>query len=137
MESRVKIIFYWQLIGICYILHNLLHLSEIYYGKEMLILDANGVTPMGAQIFTILVSTMPFILAVLSLNVFNKGFLWASFVWSVLLACLNTLHLAETLSSDVLDFSQIVLLLFVLVVNLLLSVALWKSVREQKHKAVA
>ncbi len=134
IQSRIKIIFYWALIGVCFILHNLLHLSEIYYGKDMLIANTAGIMPVSVQIFTVLVSIMPFILAVLSLNFFKKGFLWASFVWSILLLCLNAVHFGQTAAEEVFDLAQTVLLLFILVMNLLLSFTLWRSVRSGKDR---
>lgn len=129
MQSTIKIVFYWILIGVCFILHNLLHLSEIYYGKEMLMINNNGEAPMGAQIFNVLVSIMPFVIAVVSLNVAKKWFIWFSFVWSILLFLLNLAHLGETVFEPVFDISQTVLLTLVLIINLLLSIELWKSTK--------
>lgn len=137
MRTIDKIIFYWILIGVCFILHNLLHLSGIYYGKDMLLADTAGVMPLGVHIFTILVSASPFIFAVLFLNLFSKRLLWwVSLSWSILFLVLNLAHFIETIAFEKpFDLSQSALLLFILIVNGLLTHALWKSVKQRKEKS--
>ncbi|MDR2470311.1 MAG: hypothetical protein LBD27_07535, partial [Tannerella sp.] len=57
-----------------------------------------------------------------------------SFVWSALFLLLNAVHLYETLFVEKFDLSQAALLSFVLVVNVLLSLAIWKGVKTGRKK---
>jgi len=128
-----KIVFYWILIGVCFILHNLLHLSGIYYGKEMQLAATDGVMPLGIHIFTILVSASPFVFAVLFLNLCSKILLWVSLSWSILFLVLNLAHFIATVAFEKpFDLSQSVLLLFILIVNGMLTYVLWKYLKQIK-----
>jgi hypothetical protein len=55
-------------------------------------------------------------------------------VWSALFLLLNAVHLYETLFVEKFDLSQAALLSFVLVVNVLLSLAIWKGVKTGRKK---
>lgn len=137
MHTTTKIIFYWLLIGICFILHNSLHQFEIYYGKSMDIVDAGGVLPLGIHIFTILVSISPFILSVLFLNFSSKVLSWSALVWSILFLLLNIAHMIEAIAVEKpFNLSQVVLLSFIVVTNILLTLTLWKHAKTAKEQAV-
>ncbi len=137
MNTTTKIVFYWLLIGICFILHNSLHQFEIYYGKSLDIVNAAGVIPLGVHIFTILVSTSPFILALLFLNLSSKGLSWGALVWSILFLLLNIAHMIEAIAVEKpFNLSQVVLLSFIVVANVLLALTLWKQIKEKKEQAV-
>lgn len=133
----IKIVFYWILIGVCFILHNSLHQFEIYYGKTMDIVNAAGVIPLGVHIFTILVSTSPFILALIFLNFSSKGLSWGALVWSILFLLLNVAHMMEAIAVErPFNLSEVVLLSFIVVANILLSLALWKQIKLRKEEAI-
>lgn len=137
MHTTTKIIFYWLLIGICFILHNSLHQFEIYYGKSMDIVDAGGVLPLDIHIFTILVSISPFILSVLFLNFSSKVLSWSALVWSILFLLLNIAHMIEAIAVEKpFNLSQVVLLSFIVVTNILLTLTLWKHAKTAKEQAV-
>lgn len=135
MHTTAKIVFYWILIGVCFILHNLLHLSGIYYGKDMLLDDTAGVIPLGVHIFTLLVSVSPFIFTLLFLNFSSKGLLWTALSWSLLFLILNMAHFIETIAVEKpFNLSQGILLLFIFIVNVLLAHTLWHSVKQRKKR---
>lgn len=137
MHTTTKIIFYWLLIGICFILHNSLHQFEIYYGKSMDIVDAGGVLPLGIHIFTILVSISPFILSVLFLNFSSKVLSWSALVWSILFLLLNIAHMIEAIAVEKpFNLSQVVLLSFIVITNILLTLTLWKHAKIAKEQVV-
>lgn len=133
MDSKIKIIFYWLLIGVCFILHNSLHELEVFYGKNLDIINANGVIPLGVHIFTILSLVSPFILALLFMNFSSKGLSWSATIWSILFLLLNIIHLFETLIIErPFNLAQAVLLSFIVVTNILLTKTLWKYNKEFK-----
>lgn len=137
MHTTTKIIFYWLLIGICFILHNSLHQFEIYYGKSKDIVDASGVLPLGIHIFTILVSISPFILSVLFLNFSSKVLSWSALVWSILFLLLNIAHMIEAIAVEKpFNLSQVVLLSLIVITNILLTLTLWKHAKIAKEQVV-
>lgn len=135
--TKTKIIFYWILIGVCFILHNSLHELDTFYGKNTEIIDASGVIPLGVHIFTILTQMSPFILAFLFLNFSNKGFLWGAMVWSILFLILNIVHLVETIAIErPFNLSQVVLLSFIVLINIMLTLTIWKYAGKSKPEEV-
>lgn len=133
MDSRIKIIFYWILIGVCFILHNSLHELEVFYGKDIDIIDAAGVIPLGVHIFTILALVSPFIFVLLFLNFSSKGLSWVALVWSIFLLFLNIAHMIETIAIErPFNLSQAVLLTFIVISNILLTVTIWKYTKQNK-----
>lgn len=137
MHTTTKIVFYWILIGVCFILHNSLHELEVFYGKSVDIIDAAGVIPLGVHIFTILGLTSPFVLALLFLNFSSKGLSWGAFVWSILFLFLNTAHLIEAIAVEKpFNLSQVVLLSFIVITNILLAITLWRSAKQKKEQEV-
>ena len=129
MDSKTKISFYWLLMGVCFILHSLLHFSGLFFGVDIKIAGATGEIPLFVQVFNTVINTGTFVMALLAANLDRKGFRWFSFVWSALFLPLNAVHLCETLFVEKFDLSQAALLTFVLVVNVMLSLAIWKSLK--------
>jgi hypothetical protein len=134
METKWRIAFCWLLLGACFILHSYFHLFGLFFGVDVTMPDAAGEVPLSMQVFNTIVQTGTFVLALLSIYLTAKGFLWFSFVWSLLFIVLNIFHWYETVFVEAFDLSQAVLLTFVPVINVLLSVSLWKSLKaEQEH----
>jgi hypothetical protein len=131
MNTQIKTAFYWLLLGICFITHTLLHIYGLFYGVDIRLPEAAGEVSPGVQAFNTVIFTVTFLMALLSINLSGKGFRRFSFVWSVLLLLLNIFHLGATVFVEVFDLSQVCLLSFVLVVNVLLSVTLWKRLKQQ------
>ncbi|TFD94707.1 hypothetical protein E2605_15200 [Dysgonomonas capnocytophagoides] len=101
------------------------------------IVDAGGVLPLDIHIFTILVSISPFILSVLFLNFSSKVLSWSALVWSILFLLLNIAHMIEAIAVEKpFNLSQVVLLSFIVVTNILLTLTLWKHAKTAKEQAV-
>ncbi|MDR0505963.1 MAG: hypothetical protein LBH32_03975 [Dysgonamonadaceae bacterium] len=130
MDAKQRISFYWLLMGVCFILHNLLHLFGLFFGENITLPNTTGEVPLFVQVFNTVVMTGTFVMALLAANLNGKGFNWFSLVWSGLFLLLNASHLYETLFIEKFDVSQAVLLTLVLVINVLLILALWKGVRK-------
>jgi uncharacterized membrane protein len=103
----------------------------LFYGIDIRLPDAAGEVPLGTHVFNTVIFTVTFLMALLSVQLTCRGFRWVSFVWSALLLLLNLFHLGATALVEAFDLSQVCLLTFVLAVNVLLTVALWKSLREK------
>ena len=136
-DTRIKIIFYWLLIGICFILHNSLDALEVTFGKAVEIIQNEGVIPLETHVFSILVQISPFILVLLSLNLTSKKLSLFSLIWSILFLILNTAHLLEVLFIESpFNLTQTVLLTLILLINIMLTISLLKSLKQTSNKAV-
>ncbi|WP_139785116.1 hypothetical protein [Parabacteroides sp. Marseille-P3160] len=132
MDLRMKVTIYWSLIGICLIAHCAFCILDIVYGKSIVAPEANGQIPLAAHLITTLTITGSFLFAVLTMNFSSKIFQWIAFIWSILLLLLNAAHLVETIIEDHTNVSQILVVLFVFVINILLTLDLWKLQKENK-----
>lgn len=119
-EQQFKIAFLWLLIIVCYILHSVYHLSDLFFGIDISIPNAQEEVPLATHIFHLLVEIPVLIFALLSLYRKGKIFYRISFILSILLCALNFTHCIETLIKEPSEFSQIALLSFIFVVNLIL-----------------
>lgn len=136
-DTRIKIIFYWLLIGVCFILHNSLDALEVTFGKAVEIIQNEGVIPLETHVFSILVQISPFILVLLSLNFTSKKLSLFSLIWSILFLILNTAHLLEVLFIEIpFNLTQTVLLTLILLINIMLTISLLKSLKQNSNKAV-
>lgn len=136
-DTRIKIIFYWLLIGVCFILHNSLDALEVTFGKAVEIIQNEGVIPFETHVFSILVQISPFILVLLSLNFTSKKLSLFSLIWSILFLILNTAHLLEVLFIESpFNLTQTVLLTLILLINIMLTISLLKSLKQISNKAV-
>jgi hypothetical protein len=106
----------------------------LFYGVDIRLPEAPGEVPLGDQAFNTVVFTVTFLIAFLSINLSGKGFRWFSLVWSALFLPLNVFHLGATLFVEAFDLSQSILLTFVLAVNVLLTITLWKGLKEYSCK---
>ena len=132
MDTRIKTAIYWLLLGICFLTHTLFHMYGLFYGADIRLPDATeGEVPLGVQAFNTVIFTVTFLMALLSIHLSGRGFRRFSFVWSVLFLLLNVFHLGATVFVEAFDLSQACLLTFVLAVNVLLTVTLWKSLKQK------
>ncbi|MDR2410705.1 MAG: hypothetical protein LBE13_21695 [Bacteroidales bacterium] len=134
MNTQIKLAFYWLLLGIFFLLHTLLHMYGLCYGVDIRIAGFTGEIPLGIQVFNTVIFNVTFLMALLSANLSGKGFRWVSLIWSFLLLLLNIFHLGATIFMEKFDLSQVCLLTLVLVVNVLLTGALWKDLKKSSVK---
>ena len=132
MDTKIKSAFYWLLLGICFLAHTLLHMYGLFHGVDIRVPDATGEVSLAVQPFNTVIFTVTFLLALLSVNLSGKGFRGFSLAWASLFLPLNIFHLGATAFVEAFDLSQVCLLTFVLAVNVLLIVELWKSSRQVK-----
>jgi hypothetical protein len=130
MDIKMKTAFYWQLLGICFLTHTLLHMYGLFYGTDIRLPEAGGEVPLGIQAFNTVIFAVTFLMALLSVHFSGKGFRWFSLVWSALFVLLNTFHLAATVWVEKFDLSQACLLTLALAANVLLTGTLWKRVKK-------
>lgn len=134
MNTQIKTAGYWLLLGICFLTHTLFHMYGLFYGADIRLPDATGgETPLGVQAFNTVIFTLTFLMALRSIQLSGKIFRWLSLVWSALFLLLNLFHWAATVFVEAFDLSQVCLLSFVPVVNVLLTLTLWKGLRKKNE----
>jgi hypothetical protein len=107
----------------------------LFYGVDIRLPDlTTNEVPLGVQAFNTVIFTLTFLMALLSIHLSGRIFRWVSLVWSSLFLLLNLFHWVATVFMEAFDLSQICLLSFVPVVNVLLTVALWKSLKQSSVK---
>lgn len=129
ISRTYRIIILWMLLIIGYILHAIYHLSEIFFGIDIKLPEANGTVPPIVHLFRIVLEVGTMIIVLFWLKTQHQFLVWFSFVWSVLLFILNAVHWVEALSTELNNYSQVALLLVILIVNGFLSWELWQKIR--------
>ncbi|MFT4205028.1 MAG: hypothetical protein QM610_14080 [Chitinophagaceae bacterium] len=134
MNPNIRVPFLWLTISVCYIMHGSYNLSALFFGVDIKLPDAKGVVPAGTHVFRILVEILVLVVFLISLYAKSKTFYVFSYVLAILFALLNIVHLAETITTEIQDYSQLALLSFVVVANILLvmdSQRSWKSLKQK------
>lgn len=102
------------------VLHFNYHVSEIFYGIEILKPGANGTIPLTAHLTKNIFYHIP-ILIVLSLLSFNhKAFRLIHLILSALFSIAHLQHLFTELKQNTYDLSQLPLLSIVLLISLMI-----------------
>ncbi|MDR0749641.1 MAG: hypothetical protein LBF62_08730 [Tannerellaceae bacterium] len=132
MNTQIKTSIYWLLLGVCFLTHTVFHIYGLFYGADIRLPDlTTNEVPLGVQAFNTVIFTLTFLMALLSLHLSGRGFRWVSLMWSALFLLLNLAHLAGAVFMEAFDLSQVCLLCFVPVVNVLLILTLWKSLKQK------
>ncbi|MEL6717469.1 MAG: hypothetical protein AAFP82_02010 [Bacteroidota bacterium] len=129
MNITTRIAFLWLLIAVGISIHSLLKTAAyVFFSDEKL--DLGNEIPMENHIISIVAMILPMVFALCTLFFKSKTLVWIAFIYSILLALLNTFHASEPLSSSPLNISQAVLLTFIAVVNIVLVLQLNKWRKE-------
>jgi hypothetical protein len=106
----------------------------LFYGADIRLSDATtNEVPLGVQAFNTVIFTLTFLMALLSIHLSGRIFRWFSLVWSSLFLLFNLFHWVATVFMEAFDLSQVCLLSFVPVVNVLLILTLWKRLRTKNE----
>ncbi len=125
-EMKNKIAMLWLFLGVGFLLHHVYGLAGIYFGKDLVIEGATGTVPDWAHYYRVLFELIILIFALGTLEVEKKWFKLSSFIWSILLGVFNAYHIIEALLYESSNYSEIVLLVWMLAVSVALVFALQK-----------
>lgn len=126
---RFRIAFLWALLLLGFIQHAVYHLAELHFGIDIAMKGANGTVPAMVHVFRLLVDLPSMLFLLLTLYIGGRGFYVTSLVWAVLLGLLNIYHAVITAVMEPGEISQIALLLFVAVANVLLVLELRRALK--------
>lgn len=125
MSNVCKITYFWLFIAVGYVFHSLYHLSGGVFGEDIKMAGATGTMPYCLHFFRIVLEIGSLTMALLTTQLSSEVFRRISFVWAILLGLANGVHLFEELTQSPDNLSQIALLAWILVVNILLVFSLY------------
>lgn len=131
MNRQQKISTSWLVIAIAIVIHNALEIGEALFFKELPEKPFAENIPVAVHVINVSALVTPLILGFLSQFYPKKGFKMFSFIFAILLALLNLAHLAEQVAGGMENVTQLILLMFVVVVNITLILMLNKWRKEQ------
>lgn len=126
MKVQLKVIVSWLIIPIALLITVFIYITEHGLPKHPL---NKGGTPTYASLIYIFSMIIPLIIGFISLFIKNTGFKWGSLVYAILLGVLNIINFIENILNNPLDYAQVILLLFIVIVNVWLIILLnqWKK----------
>ncbi|PXY44830.1 hypothetical protein [Flavobacterium hydrophilum] len=130
MNTITKISFCWLLIVVALAYHVQYEMSGLFFGKDIKSPEATGEIPYGLHYFNIAVTIIPLFFALLTAFVNDKSFVVASLVYAILFLLLNVFHVITTAMEDISNLTQMTLLTFVTVANVLLVLSINKWRKE-------
>lgn len=133
MIKQQKIVFSWLVIAIAIIAHNALEIGEALFFKTLPETPFAEGIPIPVHVINLSALVLPLLLGYLSLFYSSKGFKLFSFIYAILLVLLNIAHVGETIAENVSNLTQVAVLLFVAVVNIVLIILLNKWRKESKE----
>lgn len=120
-----RLIVLWILVIIGMILHFNYHVSEIFYGINVVRPEAKGVVPASAHVIKNIFYHVPLLIITSILYFTGKWHKLALFIIGLAFTASHAMHLAGEFKHTTYDLSQIPLLVIVLFVSLLINKASW------------
>lgn len=130
ISLRIRLLILWMLIILGMILHFNYHVSEIFYGIDVVREGANGTVPVGAHLIKNIFYHIPLLLVVSLLYFSNKAYRLMLFIAGLAFTLAHAQHLAGEFRHDTLDPSQVPLLSIVLLISVLINFSSWNYFRE-------
>lgn len=124
----------WLLILIGYILHPQFYLSGLFYGVDIKLKDSTGKEPASSHIMHILFDILPMAIILLSMYLTSKIYRVILLTLTILFLIANGAHFIETIKEDAGSISQIILIGFIFIFNLLLFVEALRWWRDKSGK---
>lgn len=130
MNNQQKILISWVLIALGIAIHSTLEVGESIFFKPLPTEPYSNGVPIAIHIIHIVAMILPMIMAFLTLFYERKGFRIFSLMYAFLLALLNISHVIETFTVRSTNLSQVILLSFVAIINIVLIVLINKWRKE-------
>jgi hypothetical protein len=130
MNKTFKISITWALVCLALNFHTQFELRGLFFGQDIKIAGATGTMPYSMHYFTLLFTIIPLFFSLTTLYLNQKIFKLIALVYATLFCFLNAFHIVSTAIESLSDLSQIGLLSFVLVANVMLVLELFKWYKE-------
>lgn len=132
MNNQQKIITLWLLLVVSMLLHQTFHLSKLFYGINVARPGADGIIPDIVYIKRIGFYILPMIYISFLLFVQAKWIRVMNFGISLIYTGINIMNLTGEFGKKTFDYSQVLLLSFIVIASLLLNFASLKFLQEYK-----
>ena len=126
LKMKMKIAFLWLLIAIGFILHHIYGLATVFFKEAVFIEGSTGDTPNWAHMYRILFEGMALVFCLLSLQTEKPWFKTSSLVWALLLGLFNVYHFITALIGEATNFSEILILGWMVAISIILLLDLKK-----------
>lgn len=134
---RQRLIVLWLLLLMGMVLHFNYHVGDIFYGIDVVHAGANGKVPFATYWIKTIYYHLPIVLILLLLYVQRKVLRTSMFGLGLLYTVSHAIHLVKEIgarNTTVQAFTQINLLLLVLVISLLMNVSSWRWLKSLENE---
>lgn len=129
MSPALRLLVLWLLMLLCMMLHFNYHVSDLFYGIDIVSKTADGTRPYSLIVLRTLFNFLPMLFIVLLMYTSGAWLRWTMLVLSALYALAHLSHLFGTLRSEAPDPSQLLLLALTLALALLQTLTAWRWTR--------
>ncbi|MEM6684625.1 MAG: hypothetical protein AAF617_02425 [Bacteroidota bacterium] len=137
MQIQLRLVILWLLCTIGMILHFNYHVSELFYGINVVRPDANGEVPLGVFIIRSVFYHLPFVWILLIMYYKTMFVKISLFITSILYSVAHLAHVIGELMKPKFDISQTALLFLVLATAIILTKEhfhYWKNNSTSQNK---
>lgn len=136
MPIPVKITHFWFVLLFGYVLHTILMMIPVFYGQS---LAAEGADPEGintAKWFNLIVYLVPMVLILMIQASSLRILRYINLLFVALFFLLNTLHPMELLGASETDWTQLILMIFIIIFNAFLIYYSWRWAWPSKKEII-
>ncbi|MGQ3677495.1 PepSY-associated TM helix domain-containing protein [Tenacibaculum discolor] len=130
IPMRTKIIILWIFLAICWIVHHIYGLFNIYYNETLMMEGATGEAPFMHHIYRILFEGMCLLFGLLTIEISKKWFKVTSIVWASIAGLYNVYHFLEAILHESSNVSEIFMLLLVAISSVFLIINIYKWIKD-------
>jgi hypothetical protein len=123
----------WVMTALIMCLHETYDVTNILFGIDVKLPDANGTIPSIRHVLRLLYDIGSMLIACLILYTQPKWFRWTLLIWLGITVPANVLHIIAVIKEDPHHYSQIGLIILELVISIFLFIDNYKWVREVKN----
>ncbi|MEM9889203.1 MAG: hypothetical protein AAF849_25265 [Bacteroidota bacterium] len=129
IQNPLRCILFWLILVVLMILHFNYHVSEIFYGIDVVQEDAAGKVPIGIHFIRNIFYHLPIVWIVVLMSTNKKVIRLGLFIISLIYTLSHAMHLVGELLRP--DISQISLLSLMLFISVLLSISHFKYWKKE------
>lgn len=131
MNIKQNLAILWLIMISGVVAHTLLGMLPLFFGQSIAAEGAGEADVSAALWITLAMFLLPLIIAMLLVTLKGNGLRWPNLVIAALFLLLNLTHPLELIGSDSIPWHQLVLMLFMIVLNALLVKQSWHWLKAE------
>lgn len=131
MNIKQNLAILWLIMISGVVAHTLLGMLPLFFGQSIAAEGAGEADVSAALWITLAMFLLPLIIAMLLVTLKDNGLRWPNLVIAALFLLLNLTHPLELIGSDSIPWHQLVLMLFMIVLNALLVKQSWHWLKTE------